>query len=721
MIKKSGIALVVIIVVIAVAGAGAWFLWNKKQPIVDTPMAQGKTTKDFPQTASRWFDAMDGGVALTDEERKGRNTWLIWTGGNQEFWDHMATHSFGTVDLLKVLDSRKRSERFDWFGVMNDPDMKQATSPDQYGLWLDVPKAGLPTDVDPQVYGLPSGIVGLRLYPNSNFDEKAKSVWDAQRYYTDQQYYYDPKLVRPYTVGMSCGFCHVSFHPNHPPINPAEPEWANLSNNIGAQYLWINRIFGYDLDASNYVWQMFNTMPPGALDTSFIATDNINNPRTMNAIYNVAARLSSGEMEQQGGGNMDLPGQEAQMLVPHILKDGSDSVGILGALSRVYINIGQFHQQWLKNHNPIVGGVPQTPFEVQKAQNNSVYWQSTAERVGPLAAFFLKAAGPMLLKNAPDGASYITSDNTVLQHGKEVFADNCAGCHSSKQPAAEINSETYKAEMRAIVLAEDFLDNNYLSTDKRIPVSELKTNACSALATNAMRGHVWDNFSSDTYKNLPSVGTIDVQHPMTGAVWKFVTPSGGPGYTRVPSLVATWASAPFFHNNALGKYIQDPSVAGRMAAFDDAMDKLLNPDKRLGLDSIYRTTEESWIKLSPAFIPKVVQPLLSELTDENGNVVIGPVPRGTPVNLLANMDLTFDDFDKVKKNIKVIKKVAKALKEIHKNNLTGDDATAALLPLVDDLISISKCPDYVTDRGHYYGTDLTADDKKALTEFVKTF
>ena len=62
-------------------------------------------------------------------------------------------------------------------------------------------KGDLPKDVDPKVYGVPSGIVGLRLYPNTAFDEKAKAAWNAERYYSDQDYYYNPKLVRPYMVG----------------------------------------------------------------------------------------------------------------------------------------------------------------------------------------------------------------------------------------------------------------------------------------------------------------------------------------------------------------------------------------------------------------------------------------------------------------------------------------------------------------------------------------
>ena len=63
------------------------------------------------------------------------------------------------------------------------------------------------------MYGRPSGIVGLRVYPNPKFDDAARKAWDPKRYFSDPNYFDDPKLVRPYVVGMSCGFCHVSFNP----------------------------------------------------------------------------------------------------------------------------------------------------------------------------------------------------------------------------------------------------------------------------------------------------------------------------------------------------------------------------------------------------------------------------------------------------------------------------------------------------------------------------
>ena len=38
---------------------------------------------------------------------------------------------------------------------------------------------------------------------------------------------------------------------------------------------------------------------------------------------------------------------------------------------------------------------------------------------------------------------------------------------------------------------------------------ELGTNICSPLGTNGMRGHVWDNYTSETFKNLLAVGKAD--------------------------------------------------------------------------------------------------------------------------------------------------------------------------------------------------------------------
>jgi hypothetical protein len=47
---------------------------------------------------------------------------------------------------------------------------------------------------------------------------------------------------------------------------------------------------------------------------------------------------------------------------------------------------------------------------------------------------------------------------------------------------------------------------------------------------------------------------------------------------------------------------------------------------------------------------------------------------------------------------------------------------------VPDLLKVSKCPDYVVNKGHYFGTSffkeepaLSDDDKWGLIEYLKTF
>ena len=77
-----------------------------------------------------------------------------------------------------------------------------------------------------------------------------------------------------------------------------------------------------------------------------------------------------------------------------------------------------------------------------------------------------------------------------MTRGKIVFAENCAGCHSSKQPPANIDphSGEGRAWFRAEVVKPDFLENNFLSTDRRYPISKIETNSARAFGTNAQAG-----------------------------------------------------------------------------------------------------------------------------------------------------------------------------------------------------------------------------------------
>jgi hypothetical protein len=321
-------------------------------------------------------------------------------------------------------------------------------------------------------------------------------------------------------------------------------------------------------------------------------------------------------------------------------------------------------------------------------------------------------------------------------------------------------TDEFKAKMREIAARPDFLDNNYLSTDARIPATLLRTNACSALATNAIRGNIWDNFSSSTYKALPSVGKITVQDPFTAERWQFKMPDGGRGFTRVPSLVSIWSTAPFLLNNRLGEFSENPSVEARMQVFDHSIEQLLWPEKRKHEQNfdgyILRTTERSFVNIPKRSIPlelkNLVEGLPSEpfarLFDRNGDFNLGPIPKGFPINLAASYqplaDLeTATDKEKAEHALQFGELLKQFLENWPTLDLSADDATLLAwgAKLRKPLLQLSKCPDFVVNRGHYFGTakfnetdglsdDEKAfgtetppsdDDKRALIEFIKTF
>ena len=800
------------------------------QKVRDEARLADRDAASFPAAPvgeADYLHDMDGGVALSPDEVKGRVTWNIWTAGNDRFWDDISRTSVGTLDFLKTLSSHpalkaSRDNRWHYLGLVNEPCFEKATGPDpdRYGLWLDKRRTGPDCPPDPfeneqkypgvkigargknmpvgSYYGWATGVAGLRLFPNPDFDEAAAKKWDPKRYYEDPTYYFSKDLVKPYRVGMSCGFCHIGPNPVNPPADPENPQWANLSSNVGAQYFWVDRIFSWESDLSSYAIQLFHTSRPGALDTSFVSTDYINNPRTMNALYLLGSRLELAkrwgkETLADGGLNnaqfSDYDGYKSGPLAalfekpgtsfaPRVLKDGSDSVGALGALNRVFLNIGLFSEEWQRHFQPLVGGKEISPIEIEVARANSSYWQATEAQTPAVAAFFLASTAPHRLADAPGGAAHLIQDPARLTRGKAVFAQYCARCHSSKIPAAApgiddprgcsgpgyldcwtkywawTKTDDFKQKMRQIVLADDFLDGNYLSTELRVPVTLLQTNACSPLATNAVENNIWDNFSSRTYKDLPSVGTITVYDPFTGEAKPYKMPAGGRGYTRPPSLISLWSTAPFLLNNSVGTFNPEPSVEARLASFDDSIQQMLWPEKRAkdpvlgdkipGPSLIDRTTQTSYLRVAAGYLPDILQgkekrELAERLTPAilgDGGIEIGPVPAGTPVNILSNVNLRPDKIENLstaqrlehdKKLLELLVRIKRDLRALGKG-ASDEQARKVFANLKQPLLELSKCPDFVVNRGHYFGTSLAQgepglsdDDKWALIEFLKTF
>ena len=859
----------------------------------------------------------------------GRNTWMIWCGGNEAFWDWLANHSLGFMDLLKVLDSRTRATRWRDGGIVNEPEMRETAvpQPDEFGLWLDQPEqerhrqyrrkvlaemfrgeTGQPQtkgnyyaddeypEIPPwRIYGLSSGVVGLRLFPNPAFTGEARKKWNATNYYNKTNYYSDPELVRPFRVGMSCAFCHASAHPLNPPPDPSRPRWENLSASIGSQYLRIRSVFGNLLPTNNFVYHLLDSQPPGTIDTSLIASDNINNPNTMNAIFAVPQRVQralANPRETLHGDSAGMPllsASEKQPYenprpVPRILLDGADTIGVWGALARVYLNIGTYSEQWIRLHEPLVGFLPpaaatnpeerrrtQLPFKIKDCQEHSVYWQATRLRVEPLRDYFLKITPTMPLLDA-HGPSDVTNrvKTNLLARGRGVFARNCIVCHSSIQPennpldlfdndpadlfhqkpkSADIMNQvtqyerawgalgreryynltnwaghgefwdhdpgrwlrdpTYTNWAATVVEWPEFWRNNFLSTDYRVSVAEVGTNPGRALANNATKDHMWEDFASASYKTNAFADAIKYFNPYSGPegetntfkprhrVAEGVPPGGGgPGFYRPATLISVWATAPLLHNNSLGLFNNDPSVRGRLAAFNNAIHMLLTAeDRRFNTNYtsaaqwkkdhglIWRTPSDTYLILPakhvPAFARRVPWPhsldrlarwleelgrwkllpsaalllaafvllwkskgkrsfwqriggytamlaaillgfLTSFLAGRLGDVQIGPIPAGTPVNLLANINP-----DASRKELKAaLHATVNGLTEIQTRQLQGaEKANVFRTKIAPALLNVSKCPDFVMDKGHYFPwfKDLSPDEKEALIELLKTF
>jgi len=904
----------------------------------------------------------------------GRNTWMMWVGGNDGFWDWLST-TYGFIDLLKLLEV-PRDQRFAYGGLINEPGMERR-GPDRFGLDLDVPTdpevaawrlqylrrvfhldgtcgvvpydsgqsyavttgsypgtgsgyhnagyekdgvlysgfgrwdSGSPKIPPPEVYGLSSGVIGLRLFPNPNFDANACRKWKTATYRDDPNGNAD--LVRPYRVGMSCAFCHASWHPLNPPTQMEKPEWANISGNIGAQYLRPRIAFGNLLKKDNFIYHLLDSQPPGTIDTSLIASDNVNNPNTMNAVFNLPQRAVvafRNVREEQSSASAPWPslwrnpketrpdaapydpsakgdrvpksvadvfdrvrlGEELTSGIPgevhrrvsRILLDGADSIGAWGALARVYLNIGTNWEQWNTLHAPVVGFRKQKPFTIANAERHSVYWMATELRVPALREYFLEVTPPMPLlasKDATDRADvkrlasatpqerhrYV--DISKLERGRKVFANNCITCHSSIQPtAADLEKEgatpampggrvegrqeeldsapagqfwdrdpgkwltnpAYVRWAEKAVERADFWRDNYLSTDQRIAINLVQTNACRAMATNAMNGHMWENFASESYRSMPSVGGIAFFNPYKGehgeddefyprhAVSGAPQGGGGPGFYRVPTLVSIWATAPFLHNNSLGLFNNDPSVNGRLDSFDDSIRKLLSPEKRLESSSyddatperlradhglIWRTTTDSYIVMPGSYIPGAVSSWLPFLgwvgyglgwvarlspwarslpsvalvvlaillflrTDRLnvlrvvayalvlfalgvgtvvyffnggfGGIRIGPIPKGVPVNLIANANPEAGFLNLLKAAVTARNALGEVASQRPDQQRLHELLRTKLAPA---LINVSKCPDLIMDHGHAYDwfKRMSDADKDALIELLKTF
>jgi hypothetical protein len=639
---------------------------------------------------------------MRDQVRRGRDVWFKGTFGNQDENYLLQSRVVGKDHMYYPwLDTRTRSERFTKWGLINDPD---CTEGDASTNWYDKCQ-------DPHS----SGVLGYRKYYADPIKDK-----DGKVIYNPQTAAYSKDEIaknKRFVIGHPCVQCHVGFDPTNPPENPNEPTWSNLTATIGNQHIVQPDAFFLGAPESSPARQVLKGGRLGTIDTSLVASDWMNNPGTQNNIMDFHnKRIFSHEMKDPVTGKISTANTR------HVLKGAEDSVGEHLALIRVYVNIGMCTEECWTPNFPYPGrmigrGTEQSPMRIMQCAAECDPWNYADAKMDDLAAFLI-TGGPTYLMASKDkdgkaGSEFI--DTKVVPRGREVFAQECATCHSTKMAPANIRndkialgkfyeghvfgkedywtmeyseaerndpkfiarylSKDASGKLRPKQFAEKgVFGQDWLGNDERTPFNIIGTNFCRALHDNHNKGHIWEEFSSETYKNSPSPGSVprvlNRMIPFIGGMKvgeKKV--EGGPGYMRNISLLSVWATAPFMHNNAIGEvtYLPDGSpdytVAGRIKQFENSFAELMtsdNPkDEKHRPQKISVTTEDT--KITPR-------------EDMQGWPKI-PIKKGTPVANIASVNP-------------------------HNPLFMG-------------------CSDIVENNGHQFGVDLSKEDKYALREFLK--
>jgi hypothetical protein len=102
-----------------------------------------------------------------------------------------------------------------------------------------------------------------------------------------------------------------------------------------------------------------------------------------------------------------------------------------------------------------------------------------------------------------------------------------------------------------------------------------------------------------------------------------------------------------------------------------------------------------------------------------GDVRLGPIPKGTPVNLIANVNSEAGSAALAK----AVRTTVAGLAEIESTQADEKKQREIMQDkIAPALLEVSKCPDFVMDRGHYFEwfKSMTDEEKDALIELLKT-
>ena len=93
------------------------------------------------------------------------------------------------------------------------------------------------------------------------------------------------------------------------------------------------------------------------------------------------------------------------------------------------------------------------------------------------------------------------------------------------------------------------------------------------------------------------------------------------------------------------------------------------------------------------------------------------MPKGTPINLLTNVHPK----DVKSVLLAYINGVLDGRPKSEFNQLRTINQAKGQAAMLMRLLEVSTCPDFIEDKGHYYGHDLSDEDKWALIEYIKHF
>jgi len=669
-----------------------------------------------------------GDAKLSPSERAGREIWFFATAFNDRFYTYSYPQRLGgAINWYRILAAQNKSDLFQGWGAIPDPDCCTPGSPNCPAKTLDetygfqycpgddallrsigksdyrdpacdfkdatfdtsTPHGSVDQRQDPcdLRFGTSTGALGLRKFPNPNFDpEKWRKLtgslasWDAYTKFmagedgsgdSRTNRLFDGSIEPPFRIGMSCGACHISYSALKPPTDPNNPKWENIDGLVGNQFSRVSQLLASGMSQHLLEWQLIARARPGVVDTSALPMDTVSNPGTMNTVVNFARRpthdqriLKWRKASQCPEGPQAMcwcepqkPGKcwqrsERVEAVQNILKGGEDNIGAAEAIQRVYFNIGSCAEQCWLNHVPDLRAIDpsqrnygQTPLDIGQCRRDCTSFRAVEDRLQNVVDFFLTARPEDL--NVARGVSRQELNAQLDQEfgqgavalGRDIFARTCAGCHSSQSPPFDM------ANFHATDPKDPTLRLDFLSNEQPVLATRVGTYLGRALHSNHMPSRVWAEYAAITLRERP----ID---PALREIMK----GSGRGYYRPPSLLSVWTQAPFMHNNAIGPevcgtpsrsdlnfysspYVDqgdrplanpppcvpfDPSVEGRYRLYKDSMQDLLNPSRRLRKVTI--TDEDIVIDVAPDF----------KLGDVEGGFAI-VLPKGKPAVLINSL------------------------------------------------------------------------------------